>query len=174
MTTNENDDVVLEHPNGWAAYEVVETFLIDDGWYPVAIDGTTAYRAGFNGDSGKFRVVTHVNVELEQLYVYVMADVSVPEDRRLAVAEFMTRANYGMRIGNFETDLNDGEVRYKSSIDFEGHPLTHGLIHNAIYPAVTTMDRYFPSLMKVAYGGASAAEAVEEIEHPPAPPTPPT
>ena len=148
----------------------VEQFLAADGWYPQAIEGTTAYRSGFNGDSGKFRVISHVNVELEQLYLYVVAEVNVPEDSRPAVAEFITRANYGMRIGNFELDLNDGEVRYKSSLDFEGQPLTARLVHNAIYPAVTTMDRYFPSLMKVAYGGATAAEAVEEIERPQPPP----
>ena len=169
MTTNEKDDVELDHSNGWAAYETVETFLADDGWYPVAIDGTTAYRCGFNGESGKFRVIAHVNVELEQLYVYVVAEVNVPDDHRLAVAEFITRANYGMRIGNFELDLSDGEVRYKSSIDFEGQPLTSRLVSNAIYPAVTTMDRYFPPLMKVAFGGATAAEAVAEVEHPPGP-----
>jgi len=169
MAANENDDVVLDHSNGWAAYETLEAFLDEDGWYPQPIDGTTAYRAGFNGDSGKFRVISHVNVELEQLYVYVMAEVNVPEETRLGVAEFMMRANYGMRIGNFELDLTDGEVRYKSSLDFEGQPLTSRLVHNAIYPAVTTMDRYFPSLMKVAYGGATAAEAVREIEQPPGP-----
>jgi len=171
VATNENDDVALDHSNGWSAYETVETFLADDGWYPAPIDGTTAYRSGFNGDSGKFRVITHVNVELEQLYIYVVAEVNVPDETRMGVAEFITRANYGMRIGNFELDLNDGEVRYKSSLDFEGHELTPGLVHNAIYPAVTTMDRYFPSLMKVAFGGASAAEAVAEVEQPPAPPT---
>ena len=78
MAANENDDVVLDHSNGWAAYETLEAFLDEDGWYPQPIDGTTAYRAGFNGDSGKFRVISHVNVELEQLYVYVMAEVNVP------------------------------------------------------------------------------------------------
>lgn len=169
MAGNENDDVVLDHSNGWAAYETLETFLADDGWYPVAIDGTTAYRSGFNGESGKFRVIAHVNVELEQLYLYVIAEVNVPVEARGSVAEFIARANYGMRIGNFELDYNDGEVRYKSSLDFEGLPLAERLVHNAIYPAVTTMDRYFPSLMKVAFGGASAAEAVADIEHPPGP-----
>ena len=167
MADNENDDIVLDHPNGWTAYEVVAKFLDEDGWFPAPIDGTTAFRSGFNGDSGKFRVITHVNVELEQLYIYVMAEVNVPEETRSAVSEFVTRANYGMRIGNFELDLNDGEVRYKSSLDFEGHELPNRLISNAIYPAVTTMDRYFPSLMRVAFGGATALEAVAEIEQPP-------
>lgn len=163
--------IALEHPNGWAAYDTLGQFLAEDEWHPQPIDGTTAYRSGFNGRNGRFRVVAHVNVELEQLYVYVIADVNVPTDTRLPVAELMTRANYGMRIGNFELDLADGEIRYKSSIDFEGEMLTAQLISNAIYPAVTTIDRYLPAILRVAYGSVSPAEAIGEVEGlPPSPP----
>jgi len=82
----------------------------------------------------------------------------------LKVAEFLTRANYGMRIGNFELDFSDGEVRYKSSLDFEGVGLEPIMIRNAIYPAVQTMDRYFPGLIAVVAGAKSAAEAVQVVE----------
>lgn len=164
--TEEDTNVALEHPNGWDAYELVGTYLDDDGWYPEAIEGTTAYRCGFSGTNAKFRVVAHINVELEQLYIYLIAEAFVAEDRRHAVAEFITRANYGMRIGNFEMDFNDGEIRYKSSLDFEGAPLTTGLIHNALYPAASTIDRYYPGIMRVAFGDTPPAEAVEAIENP--------
>ena len=87
----------------------------------------------------------------------------VVEDRS-AVAEYLTRANYGLRIGNFELDYADGEVRYKSSLDFEGQTLTAELIRNAIYPAVHTMDRYLPGLLRVTFGGATPHEAIEEVE----------
>jgi hypothetical protein len=80
------------------------------------------------------------------------------------VAEFITRTNYGLRIGNFEMDFQDGEVRYKSSLDFEGSTLTPEWIQHAVYPAVQTMDRYLPALMKVIDGSLSPLEAVEEIE----------
>jgi hypothetical protein len=80
------------------------------------------------------------------------------------VAEFITRANYGLRIGNFELDFRDGEVRYKSSLDFEGETLTPGLVKFAIYPAVQTMDRYLPGLMGVIYGHKPRAEAIAEVE----------
>ena len=156
--------IALEHPNGWAAYDTLERFLVEDEWHPQPIDGTTAYRCGFGGRNGRFRVVAHVNVELEQLYVYVIADVNVPEATRVAVAELMTRANYGMRIGNFELDFADGEIRYKSSLDFEGEVLTDRLISNAVYPAVTTIDRYLPAILRVRFGGASPAEAVGDVE----------
>lgn len=54
--------------------------------------------------------------------------MNVPEDRRLALAEFLTRANYGLFIGNFEMDWQDGEVRYKTSIDVAGDRLSTALV----------------------------------------------
>ena len=62
----------------------------------------------------------------------------------IAIAELLTRANYGIRIGNFERDYSDGEIRDKSSLDFECQSLTPTLIRNSIYPAVQTMDYYLP------------------------------
>ncbi len=44
-----------------------------------------------------------------------MYPVKAPEEKRLAIAEFVARANDGLRIGNFELDFGDGEVRYKRS-----------------------------------------------------------
>ena len=86
-------------------------------------------------------------VDLSQFLFYVIAPVKAPEEVRAAVAEYITRANYGLRIGNFEMDYTDGEVRYKSSLDFEGGGTYGTLIKNTIYPAVQTMDFYLPGLL---------------------------
>ena len=34
------------------------------------------------------------------------------EIKRQDIAEYLTRANYGMVMGNFEMDYSDGEIRY--------------------------------------------------------------
>jgi hypothetical protein len=162
-------DVSLEHAASWAAYDNVETFLRDDNWYPDAIEGLTAFASRYIGDHGEYRVIVHVNVELAQVYVYVVAPENVPEERRSAVAEFITRANYGLRIGNYELDFRDGEVRYKSSLDFEGADLSSALLRNLMYPAVQTVDRYQPGLQSVGFDGATPAAAVAEIEGRPRP-----
>jgi hypothetical protein len=157
-------DVSLEHASSWAAYDNVETFLHDDNWYPDAIEGLTAFASRYIGDNGEYRVIVHVNVELAQVYVYVVSPETVPEERRSAVAEFLTRANYGLRIGNFELDFRDGEVRYKSSLDFEGADLNSALLRNLMYPAVQTVDRYQAGLQSVGSGDATPEAAVAEIE----------
>ena len=154
----------MSEERGMQAFETLSQFLEEDGWYPQRLDDKTIYRAGFSGKNGQTVCYAQVRVDLEQFLFYVIAPIKAPEEQRQAVAEFITRANYGLRIGNFELDFSDGEVRYKSSIDFEGETLTPGLIKMAIYPAVQTMDRYLPGLMSVIYSNQAPAEAIAEIE----------
>lgn len=151
-------------PNGLAAFATLGDFLQEDKWHPHRLDDRYIYRLGFSGKNGSLACYAQIRPELEQFLFFAMIPVKAPPERRPAVAEFITRANYGLRIGNFEMDLNDGEVRYKSSLDFEGVELTPRLIRNAIYPAVQTADRYLPGLMKVIYQAAAPQTAVAEIE----------
>jgi hypothetical protein len=153
-----------DNQNGLQAFELLTSFLDDDEWYPRRIDGKYAYSMSYSGKNGDLRCYAIIRVDLEEFLFYAVAPVKVPEDDRLAISEYLTRANYGLRIGNFELDFSDGEVRYKSSLDFEGQTLTEELIRNAIYPAVHTMDRYLPGLLRVSFGGATPSEAIAEVE----------
>ncbi len=150
--------------NGLRAFETLGQYLKDIEWYPQQLKDRTAYRVLFSGKNGQLTCFAQILVDLEQLLFYAVAPVKVPEELRVAAAEFITRANYGLRIGNMEMDFRDGEVRYKSSLDFEGEELTPQLIKLTILPAVQTLDRYLPGLMSVIYGGKTPAEAVAEVE----------
>lgn len=150
--------------NGLRAYAAVGAFMHEDGWHPQTVEDSHVYRAFFAGNNGEVTCFAQIRVDLEQFLFYVAMPMRVPADKRVAVAEFITRANYGLRIGNFEMDFDDGEVRYKSSVDFEGAVLTPTLIRNVMYPAVQTMDRYLPGVLAVIYGGKTPEEAVTEIE----------
>ena len=157
----ENDLQVDTEPT---AFDTLREFLEEDGWYPQRLADARAFRMGFSGAHGQTTCFARIEEALQLLLFYVVAPLKVPEPARNAVAEFLTRANYGLRIGNFEMDFRDGEVRYKSALDFEGNVLTPSLIRNAIYPAVQTMDRYLPGLMAVMYGGQAPVDAIAEIE----------
>ena len=153
-----------EHPNALRAYETLGRFLEEDGWYPQTIEDKHAYRTYYRGKNGELRCFAQIRMDYERIIIYAIAPVKVPEDVRPSVAEFITRANYGMHIGNFELDYSDGEVRYKCSLDFEGEVLTNTFIRHIIYPAVQTMDKYLPGVMKVAFGALTPIEAIQEIE----------
>ena len=42
--------------------------------------------------------------------------IFAPVYRRPALCETIARANYGLYLGNFEMDMGDGELRFKSSL----------------------------------------------------------
>jgi len=159
-----DSDQAQQSESALQAFATLGRFLENDEWHPQRLEDKYLYRMGFSGKNGQTTCFAQVRVDLDQFLFYVVVPVKAPEDLRPAVAEFVVRANYGLRIGNFEMDFNDGELRYKSSLDFEGATLTAELIRNAIYPAVQTTDRYLPGLMAVIYGGEAPAEAVAEIE----------
>ncbi len=160
----DGDAQEVESTAGLRAFATVGQFMEEDGWHPQVLEDNYVYRSFFVGHNGEVTCFAQVRVDLEQFIFYVVMPVRAPANMRQKVAEYITRANYGLRIGNFEMDFDDGEVRYKSSIDFEGADLTPGLIRNTIYPAVQTMDRYLPGVLSVIFGGKSAAEAIAAIE----------
>ncbi len=153
-----------KHVNGLRGFGILGQFLEQDDWHPQQIEGKYVYSMFYNGKNGTLRCYAQVRVDLEQFIFYVYAPIKAEGAARQAVGEYITRANYGMRIGNFEFDFGDGEIRYKSSFDFEGELITFNFIRHAIYPAIQTMDYYLPGLMSVIYGGKTALEAIKEME----------
>ncbi|WP_217360014.1 YbjN domain-containing protein, partial [Anabaena sp. UHCC 0253] len=73
-------------------------------------------------------------------------------------------ANYGMINGNFELDFNDGEIRYKTSIDVDGDKLSFALIKNLVYANVIMMDEYLPGIINVIESDISPELAINPIE----------
>jgi hypothetical protein len=145
-------------------FEVVEQFFTEDEWYYVRLNGQTVLQANFTGKNGRLNCFAQTNEEQFIYFFYSICPVNVPEDRRMMVAEFITRANYGLKVGNFEMDMDDGEVRFKTSIDVEKSELNRGLVSNLVYSNVWTMDRYLPGILSVTYGSETPRQAINKIE----------
>ena len=144
--------------------EALEKFFTEDDWNYTQLEGKTILRMGFRGKSGNWTCYAQARQEQKIFIFYSVSSINVPEEKRPAIAEFITRANYGLLNGNFEMDYSDGEVRYKTSIDVENDELTSPLVHNLVYANVWTMDRYFPGVMAVIYGNVNPADAIQQIE----------
>lgn len=90
---------------------------------------------------------------------YAVPPVTVPEPRRAAMAELVARANFGVTIGNLELDMNDGEVRCKTSLDVTGDRLTPALMHSLVLANLKVMHHYLPSV-KAVIAGALPIDAI--------------
>ncbi len=142
--------------------DAVHAYFESEDW-PVVLTEPGVLETAFEGTGWVWPVRIHV-FEEDVRAVFVSAFPSVvPDDLRLAVAEFCNRANFGLAIGNFELDVDGGEVRFRTSIDAEGAMATPELVRNAVVANVLTMDRYVPGLLAVLEG-TSPADAVEDVE----------
>lgn len=144
--------------------EACVAFFEADEWPFERIEELPMVRSRYAGRNGNYDCWFQARPAEQQMMFYGRAPINAGPDKRGALSEFFTRANYGMVIGNFELDMNDGEMRYKVSVDVEGIELTNTFLKNISYTAVVTLDRYLPGIMKVLYSDIAPADAVAEIE----------
>jgi hypothetical protein len=145
-------------------YSSVEAFLTADNWPFSKLENQTIAKTSFKGKNGEFNCFIQAREEQNHLVMYSVLPVLALPARLDEVVVFITRANYGLIIGNFELDYEDGEVRFKTSVDLEDVAESAIQIRNIIYANVLTLDKYLPGLMRVIYGGVSAVEAIRMIE----------
>ena len=145
-------------------FNALVEFFEEDGWEFQSVDGASVLSMGFSGKNGKWLCYAHAREAEAQFAFYSVLSVNVPADKRHKVAEFITRINYGMMIGNFEMDYIDGEVRYKTSIDVDGTDLTSTIIQQIVYPNLIITDHYFHGIMRTIYSDDSPADILDEVE----------
>jgi hypothetical protein len=139
-------------------------FMEEEEWKYEILEGETVLRFHFKGSSGRMLCYADVEEEKSWLIFYSYLPVNAPPEKIEPMAEFITRANRGMRIGNFELDFDDGEIRYKTSIDIEGGELTSKMCDNLLRANLSTMNRYFPGMMELIYSERSPKDLIQKIE----------
>ena len=145
-------------------YQEMVNFFQQDEWPFYLVERQPVLQTAFEGKNGKWACFARAREQQPQMVFYSICPVNVPEDKLMAVAEFLIRANSGMILGNFELDFAEGKISYKTSIDVEGDRLSFALIKRLVYANVTMMDEYWRGIMSVIYGGVEVREAIASIE----------
>lgn len=138
--------------------------LREDDWPLEALSDDLLF-CNLQGENGRWRFYVQGEPDGERVAFYSALDASVPGSRRSEVAELITRTNYSLWIGNFELDLSDGDVRFRTSIDATEslESLTPKVVEHLAYANVATFDAFYPALMAVTHGGRSAEDALEQL-----------
>lgn len=144
-------------------FDAVVAFFEEDDWRYDVMPDRNCLRLGFSGKNANFICFAEAHEQIETFAFYSVYPLKVPENKRLPAAEYLTRANYGLFIGNFELDFRDGEVRFKTSVDAEGTEITT-LIKRLVYANVMMADKYFHGLMQVIYSEMEPKLAIEQAE----------
>ncbi|HNR29304.1 MAG TPA: YbjN domain-containing protein [Candidatus Hydrogenedentes bacterium] len=144
--------------------DIIQKFLDDDHWHYERIEDRTALRMAFKGDNGEWTVVIRTKEDSQRAIFYSLLSETVPADQRALAGEYLHRANFGLPIGCFELDYDDGEVRFRTSLDTEGAPLSAAQVKTYLYINVSTCDLYLGGLKRVLSGAVTPENAIREIE----------
>ncbi len=79
--------------------------------------------------------------------------------------KYLTMANYGLTNGNFELDMRDGEIRYKTYVnckDLESLPAQ--IIKDSILFGWVMVERYGNGIAALAMGFSDAETEIKKAE----------
>ncbi len=143
----------------------VEACFKQNEWpYERFEEDETVLQFDVSGQNAYYKGYVYTEENLRHMVVLVFVPNLVPENKRIAVAEFFNRANYGLSVGNFELDMEDGEARYRVAVDIEGGELSTTMVENMVGMGFILIDRYYPGIMALLYSDATPAEAIAAVE----------
>lgn len=100
----------------------------------------------------------------EDLSCHVTYETNVPEYARGRVVEYLTRANYGLFLGSFQMDMNDGQIIYQIGAAYSDHSVTEDELDRMISVASGMAERYADGLHDVICGNLSPEQAIARAE----------
>lgn len=142
-------------------------FLNEDDWHFSFDQERGIFKFGLQL-KGKLKKISYiVDIKDDEYLVYAISPLGADEDdsKMMAnMAEFICRANYGLKMGNFELDFDDGEVRFKAHVLCKGITPTVEMIKRSIYCPASMFKRYGSGIVDIIFGVASGKEAVDKCE----------
>lgn len=144
--------------------ELIHEFFTKGNWKYTYDKEKKLFLCGvnMNGVLGSLRLFTLVSKD--SYVVYAILNSTPEKEHYSEVAEYLHRANYGLRNGNFEFDYRDGEIRYKTFVNFDGIQLSMDIVEESILTPIFMFDQYGKNLIRVMMGDGIPAELIEKVE----------
>jgi hypothetical protein len=146
-----------------AAFEEL-IHLLDEREIGYATGDDEVVRTDLRGEVASYRIVARVEVEADLFQVFGYSPVRIPEGCRPTIAEAVARANDGLRLGKFELDLDDGELRFQVSEILIGELVGEEVIDRMIRTTLNMLDMYLPAFLSVIYANELPKDAIGRVE----------
>lgn len=149
------------------AAELIQDYLDKEDWN---------YEFNMDGDVPKIVMGLNLKSKLQSTKIYiffnstgysvysVVTSIKATDDEaKVACAEYLARANYGLTLGNFEFDCDDGEVRYKVHMPY-CNDLPEEVIERSILIPPSMLDKYGNGLVALMMGFSNPKDEITKAE----------
>ncbi|MGP1383373.1 MAG: hypothetical protein ACTS2F_07400 [Thainema sp.] len=103
-------------------------------------------RLKYQGKNGNWICLIKIDESKSECAIYSVFPEPIPQAWRQACAVSISQFNYDLSIGNFEIDLEDGDLRCRTAINLAGENLSSAIFRQLLLENVDVMDRYLPDL----------------------------
>ena len=129
--------------------DVIKRWLDNHGWRYDFNSGRSLFKLGVSLKCDIHSVRLFIDVREHFYLVYVILPITC--SRHLDKMErFLSMANFGLINGNFEIDVGDGEIRYKTYVNLNGmNCLSNQVVDDSILCACLTVRKYADSIARI-------------------------
>lgn len=142
--------------------QAVSRWFAGQGMTPRRVEGGSVLTLDGDGHNGGWTVWVETREDDGLVLVWSAWPEEVPEGRRAAVMELVTRVNPRLPVGAFELDLETGRLALRCGLDVTGERLGEALLARLVGHAVGDFDTWLPVLLAVL-DGADPREALTEV-----------
>lgn len=146
-----------------AVFERIQKRLKDKGVHYSVENDVISMSMRINDTVGVVNVV--YDVLDKGILSYAIFNNHAPQEKRVSIAEYLHRANYGLPHGNFEMDYFDGEIRFKLATYFDdSNTISNNLIDRHVYIPCLMFERYGEGILKLLVGEGDPESLISEAE----------
>lgn len=103
--------------------------------------------------NGRWKIVIDADGSgTRALWVLSLAPVHVPSRHIDAATKFVTDLNWRLKVGAFQVDRSDGEVRFRTSLFVGSAEPGAEILQHLFMANLSTMDRCLPGLLRICAG----------------------
>ena len=138
----------------------------DEPDFEMSEAGTEATLKFTTSDAGDFNYSAFYEVResMDVVELFLYAPITVPADKRGAVADALARINFNSRIGQLGLDMDDGVLRFRAGIDVEGGQLSGQMLDSLRGRGNDILDRYLPAITAIVHTDAAPSDAVARAD----------
>ena len=146
--------------------DAIRDWLDEDDWHYEYNAEKHLIKMGINLKSKIKSGRYFIDIKEDSYLVYLYTPINGDPGNIGELVKYLTMANYGLYNGNFEVDVRDGEIRYKTFVNCDGlESLSPEVIKDSIYVCCVMMDRYGDGIAALALGFSDADTEIKKAEH---------
>lgn len=151
--------------NNLRIFNSVRKYLDEHNFKYRADEKKGIIRLGINIPGKVRNVKLHLDFAYEDCYIVIcFFPNNAPEHKYTDILRLINYINFGAKFGNFEMDEEDGEIRYRMTVDCEDITPSSAMIEKSIYIPATMLRKFGEYMIDIIMEYKTSEDVIKSLE----------